>query len=180
MPGTNLGFTSRQVCAVTGLTHRQLHYWRKTGLVAPSRRTRGGHARYSFTDLVSLRTAKQLLDAGISLRHIRRSIVSLQRLLPTLEQPLAEISIVATGDVVLVFHAGVAFEAVTGQEWILPLAELHRQMVRLGIQTGQRMPQQGDLFAGLGHPARKRRPEQAAIDGEDNGDSLPTKGRRRG
>lgn len=180
MPETNLGFTNRQVSTVTGLTHRQLQYWRKTDLVTPSRHTRGGHARYSFTDLVALRAAKQLLDAGISLRHIRRSIVSLQRLLPTLEQPLAELSIVATGDVVLVFHEGVAFEAVTGQEWILPLAELHRQLVRLGIQTDQRMPQQGELFAGMGRPARKRRPERAAIGGKHSDDSLPARSRRRG
>ena len=180
MPRIDLGFTSRQVSAVTGLTLRQLHYWRKTGLVVPSGRTSGGHARYSFTDLVALRTAKQLLDAGISLRHIRRSIVSLQRLLPTLQQPLTELSIVATGDVVLVFHEGVAFEAVTGQEWILPLAALQRQLTRLGIEADARSPQQGELFTGPGHAGRKRRSGQTAGDSAGNDHTRPAGSLRSG
>ncbi|MHB8426537.1 MAG: helix-turn-helix domain-containing protein [Acidiferrobacterales bacterium] len=171
MAGTGVGFTSRQASTVTGLTHRQLHYWRKTGLVAPSGITGGGHARYSFADLVALRTARQLLDAGISLRHIRRSIVSLQRLLPTLQHPLTELSIVATGDVVLVFHEGIAFEAVTGQEWILPLAELQRQLTRLGIDSEEGTPQQGELFTGPGRVVRKHAPERATI--SDEGISHP-------
>lgn len=157
MHRTSVGFTSQQVCAVTGLTRRQLNYWRKTGLVSPARSTPGGHGRYSFTDLVALRTAKQLLDASVSLRHIRKSIRSLHRILPTLKQPLSELSIVATGDVVLVFHEGSAFEAITGQEWILPLATLQRQLAKFGMTPDESMPQQGELFAETGHGARKRK-----------------------
>ncbi len=160
MPRTDLGFTSNQASIVTGLTRRQLSYWRKTGLVVPSRHTSGGHVRYSFTDLVALRTAKQLLDAAVSLRHIRQSIVSLQRLLPTLAYPLAELSIVATGDVVLVFHKGAAFEAVSGQEWILPLAELQRQLTQLGMTPEAQTPWQGELFAESLH--RSGRPPKLA------------------
>ncbi len=156
MHKAGIGFTSKEVCAVTGLTHRQLNYWRTTGLIAPSSSTPGGHGRYSFTDLVALRTAKQLLDARVSLRRIRQSIRSLQRLLPTLTQPLSELSIVATGDVVLVFHEGSAFEAITGQEWILPLAALQRQMAKFGIAPDENPPQQGELFAESGHGTRRR------------------------
>jgi len=173
-----MGFTSKQVSTVTGLTRRQLSYWRKTGLIVPARYTPGGHVRYSFTDLVALRTAKQLLDAAVSLRHIRQCIAALQRLLPALKQPLSELSIVATGDVVLVFHDGAAFEAVTGQEWILPLAELQRQLARLGMMLDERTPRQGELFAESEHRAKRRRSRPSPTD--TNSDRKPAENRRSG
>ena len=57
------GFSRQQVCSITGLSARQLSYWRNTCLITPQGRTSGGHARYSFTDLVALTTAKRLIDA---------------------------------------------------------------------------------------------------------------------
>ncbi len=180
MPRTSLGFTSRQAGAVTGLTLRQLHYWRKTGLISASGHTGGGHARYSFHDLVALRAARRLLDAGVSLRQIRRSIGSLQRLLPTLEQPLAQLSVVVTGDVVLVFRDGLAFEAVSGQEWILPLAELQRDLGQLGIMAAEdHLPHQGELFARPAAVPRKHKPAHGRSDRSIN-QSRPAGSRRNG
>ena len=40
---------------ILGVSRRQLQYWAETDLVAPSARTRGGHHRYTFEDLVALR-----------------------------------------------------------------------------------------------------------------------------
>ena len=139
------GFTSRQVIEITGVTQRQLVYWRKTDLIAPSEQTSGGHARYSFTDLIALKTAKQLIDAGVSVQRIRKSIASLIAFLPTIDQPLAELSLVATGDVVLAFYGGEAFEALTGQEWVFPVAELAREVERVRRLMPDD-PVQGELF----------------------------------
>ncbi len=139
---TEGSFSRRQVTAITGLTSRQLSYWRKTGLVVPERYTAGGHARYSFLDLIALRTAKRLLDARVSLQRIRSCLQSLTQFLPTSDRPLVELSLVVTGDVVLVFHGETAFDALTGQEWVLPIAEL----AAAAEQIAQRAPQQGDLF----------------------------------
>lgn len=113
-------FSRQQVTAITGLSSRQLSYWRKTGLVVPQDYTAGGHARYSFSDLIALRTAKRLLDAKISLQRIRTCLQSLTRFLPTADRPLVELSLVVTGDVVLVFHGQRAFDALTGQQWVFP------------------------------------------------------------
>jgi hypothetical protein len=44
------------------------------------------------------------------------------------QRPLAELVLVATGDVVLVFRDGAAFEAVSGQEWVLEVAQLAREI----------------------------------------------------
>jgi len=137
-------FSCRQVAAITGLTTRQLAYWRRTGLVTPHSHTEGGHARYSFTDLIALRTAKQLIDANVSVQRIRKCLQSLTHFLPTVDRPLAELSLVITGDVVLVFHAGNAFDALTGQEWVFPIAELAAEVERL--QRNQPEPEQAELF----------------------------------
>jgi DNA-binding transcriptional MerR regulator len=146
-------FSRQQVTAITGLSSRQLSYWRKTGLVIPCSFTKGGHARYSFTDLIALRTAKQLLEAKISLQRIRRCLLSLTRFLPTVDRPLVELSLVVTGDVVLVFHGERAFDALTGQEWVFPIAELAKEVE----QIQQEQPEQRELF-----PVNKEETEEYA------------------
>jgi len=132
---------------LTGVSRRQLAYWRQTGLVEPSEVTEGGHGRYTFHDLIALRTAKRLIDSGVSLQRIRRSIASLIQFLPTINKPLTEVSLVATGDVVLVFSEGAAFDALSGQEWVFPVAELARDVERLR-RTEAADPVQEELFPG--------------------------------
>lgn len=135
-------YSRQQAAAISGLTSRQLGYWRKTGLVIPQHRTGGGHARYSFLDLIALRAARRLLDTGVSLQRIRKCLRSLTRFLPTAGRPLVELSLVVTGDVVLVFHGTRAFDALTGQQWVFPVAELAREVE----QFQREPPRQGELF----------------------------------
>ncbi len=138
-------FTSRQAIQITGVSQRQLAYWRKIGLIIPSQQTPGGHARYTFPDLIALKTAKRLIDAGVSLQKLRKSITALTRTLPHLRQPLSELSLLATGDVILVFHEGAVFETLTGQEWILPIAQFQREVTQQQKQQGLASGQ-GELF----------------------------------
>jgi DNA-binding transcriptional MerR regulator len=131
--GTARLFRSGQVVRILGISRRQLQYWAETDLVSPTARTEGGHRRYTFGDLVALRAAKQLIDAGVSVQRIRHSIGSLRRLLPEVQKPLSELVLVATGDLVLVLHQGSAFEAVSGQEWIFEVSRFQREVEqRLG------------------------------------------------
>jgi hypothetical protein len=123
-------FHSGQVREIVGLSRRQMQYWDRTGLVTPSVRTSGGHARYAFEDLVAYKTAKKLLDAGVSLQRIRRVMVRIREILPTIKRPLVELTLVATGDVVLVFYERTVFEAITGQEWLLDIADVQRDVDR--------------------------------------------------
>ena len=137
------GFTCQQVMNITRLSRRQLGYWRKTGLIMPLQHTTGGHARYSFANLLALKTAKKLIDTGVSVQRIRKNIHSLTNFLPSCKAPLTELSLVVTGDVILVLHRETAFEALTGQEWIYPVAELAREAER---SRGIREPEQTQLF----------------------------------
>jgi DNA-binding transcriptional MerR regulator len=116
------------VAKIIGISRRQLQYWDETDLVRPVSRTPGGHARYAFEDLVALKTAKRLIDAGVSVQRIRKSIRALRDILPAVERPLAEVVLVATGDVVLAFKDGTAFDAVSGQEWVFEIAQLKREV----------------------------------------------------
>jgi DNA-binding transcriptional MerR regulator len=125
---------------ILGISRRQLQYWAQTGLVVPSVQTPGGHGRYTFQDLVALKAAKRLIDAGVSVQRIRASIVALQKLLPTVRRPLAELILVATGDVVLAFRDGAAFDAISGQEWVFEVAQLQREVEAWQRSGSQSLP----------------------------------------
>ena len=140
------------VAKIIGISHRQLQYWDETDLVRPGVRTPGGHARYAFEDLVALKTAKRLIDAGVSVQRIRKSIRALRELLPAVQRPLAEVVLVATGDVVLAFKDGTAFDAVSGQEWVFEIAQLQREVE--AFQAGR----------GVDEPARTAATEVGACD----------------
>jgi DNA-binding transcriptional MerR regulator len=121
-------FRSRDVVEILGISRRQLQYWARTDLIQPSSATPGGHARYTFGDLVALKAAKRLIDAGVSVQRIRKAIVALRRVLPSVDRPLSELVLVATGDVVLAFRDGIAFDAVSGQEWVFEVARFEREV----------------------------------------------------
>ena len=121
-------YRPQEVAQVLGLSRRQLQYWAQTDLVVPSGRTPGGHHRYTFEDMVALKATKRLLDAGVSVQRIRSSIQALRRMLPEIDRPLSELVLVATGDIVLVFRDGTAFEAISGQEWVFEVARFQREL----------------------------------------------------
>ena len=118
----------RDVVEILKISRRQLQYWALTDLIAPSEHTEGGHGRYTFEDLVALKAAKRLIDSGVSVQRIRKSIGVLRRMLPSVERPLAELVLVATGDVVLAFSNGTAFDALSGQEWVFEVAKFQREI----------------------------------------------------
>ncbi len=71
------GFRGPQVCAIVGITYRQLDYWARTDLLRPSiseARGSGTQRRYSYRDLLELKVIKRLLDAGVSLQSARRAL----------------------------------------------------------------------------------------------------------
>lgn len=156
-------FKTKEVVELLGLSRRQLQYWAKTGLIEPSAQTPGGHHRYSFDDLVALKATKRLLDAGVSVQKIRKSVSALRTLLPRVGRPLAQKVLVATGDVVLVFHEDTVFEAVSGQEWVFEVADFEREVAAFCQDGCQHGVQQ-----------QANRPSAANADGAER-DALPEK-----
>ena len=78
---TEAGFRGTQVCALVGITYRQLDYWARTGLLRPSitdATGSGSQRRYSYRDVLELKVIKRLLDAGLKLQQARRAVECLR------------------------------------------------------------------------------------------------------
>jgi tetratricopeptide (TPR) repeat protein len=95
------------------VTEKQLNYWEKLRLVAP--RKSGVEKSYDFRDLITLRTAKQLIEKGVPAQRLQRSIVALQQKLAEVQSPLTELRIRSNGRDVIVERAGVHLEPISGQ-----------------------------------------------------------------
>ena len=83
------------------------------GFVAPSRGPRREY-RFSFQDLLILRTARALVQAKVPPRRIGRSLSALRKQLPK-SVPLTGLTIVAVGNDVVVRKGGERWQAESGQ-----------------------------------------------------------------
>ena len=75
------GFRGAQVCAIVGITYRQLDYWARTDLLRPSitdATGSGSQRRYSYSDVLELKVIKRLLDAGLKLQQARQAVECLR------------------------------------------------------------------------------------------------------
>ena len=74
-----------------------------------------GGAGYTFRDLLALRAASALLDAGASVRQIRQALTTLRRNDPEMKQPLAEVRFEVEGGRLIAQSDRVRFDPRTGQ-----------------------------------------------------------------
>ena len=111
-------YSMRDVQRVLRLSPDTIRTLVKSGFVKPARGARREY-RFSFQDLIVLRTARALIDANIPARRIRRSLESLRRELPE-SVPLSGLSISAVGDHVVV-RDGEAQRQVESGQYLLGL-----------------------------------------------------------
>jgi tetratricopeptide (TPR) repeat protein len=107
-------YSSREVAEIVGLQESRVRYWAQTGFVGPSVRE-GGRMLYSFSDLVGLKAAKELLDRGVSLQRARKSLDALRAQLPRLPQPLSALRVISDGERILCVAEAAPFEPLSGQ-----------------------------------------------------------------
>jgi DNA-binding transcriptional MerR regulator len=104
MGDARLGFSAGEAARITGVPYRTIDHWARTKFIAPSiaeAQGTGTERLYDFKDLVALRVARELRDAGITTSALRRVIDALRE--KSFESPLAELKLVAIGrDVVIV------------------------------------------------------------------------------
>jgi len=119
------GFRGPQVCALVGITYRQLDYWARTGLLRPSlaeARGSGTQRRYSYHDLLELKIVKQLLDAGVSLKRARRALDCLR---DGLGADVASTSLVLAGSNSILAHGdGEVVDLLRGGQGVLNIVPL--------------------------------------------------------
>ena len=107
------GYTTHDTSELIGLTESQVRHYVRRGLLAPGRGQRNEY-RFSFQDIVLLRTAKGLLDAKVSPRKAYRVLLKLQNELDNVKN-LAAVRIMADGANVVVKDEDALWNAETGQ-----------------------------------------------------------------
>jgi len=106
-------FGVRDVERLLGISRGTIQGLIRAGFVAPKRGARGEH-RFSFQDLILLRTARALSAAKVPARRITRSLKALRRRLPE-TVPLSGLRISAVGDRVVVAEGQGRWQAESGQ-----------------------------------------------------------------
>src|ERR1035441_10167197 len=92
-------FSTGDAVRITGVSFRNIDYWARTKFIVPSiaeAQGAGTERRYSFSDLLALRVARELREAGVSTQSLRR-VVDFLRTKKGLTQPLAECRLIVTG-----------------------------------------------------------------------------------
>ena len=129
-PITDL-FSGTEVSRLLGLSAARLRTLDRAGIVSPSGRRRGRRA-YTFSDLIALRTAQGLLARKVRLRDVTRAVAALQRSLPKVTRPLAELRVVSDGQRVVVRSQEGSYEPLTGQMVLdLEIKTLRDDVVRV-------------------------------------------------
>lgn len=107
-------FTSSEVARLLGISASRLRTLDRAGIAPPTGRRRGRRA-YTFSDIIALRAARDLLERKVRLRDVARAIENIRGALPKVTRPLAELRIVSDGKAVVVRSAAGSFEPLTGQ-----------------------------------------------------------------
>jgi len=88
----------------------RLRYWERTELVRASA-CLDDQPAFDFQDLVSLRSLLELMEEGVSLRRIRRSVDDLRDRVPDIQRPLGALRIGPRGvGCIFVHHEGALLE----------------------------------------------------------------------
>lgn len=106
-------YSVRDVERVLALSRSTLRSLIRVGFVKPARGPRREY-RFSFQDLILLRTARTLIEAKIPRGRIRRSLEALRHHLPE-TLPLSGLSICAVGERVVVRDGNTQWHADSGQ-----------------------------------------------------------------
>ena len=113
--GATDGYRTRDAAELVGIKERTIRRYVERGLLAPAR-GRSGEYRFSFRDLVLLRTAKGLLDADVTSRKTVAALARLKETIVALEgKELSAMRIFADGNTVVVREDDALWDAETGQ-----------------------------------------------------------------
>jgi tetratricopeptide (TPR) repeat protein len=129
------GYAAREVAALVGLTVPQILAYVRSGCVRPRRGPRREY-RFSFQDLVVLRTARDLC-AAMPARRVHRALKKLLESLPSGRQ-LATVRITAEGDEIVVRDGADLWAPDSGQAVLdLDVATLASEVAPLARQAAE-------------------------------------------
>ena len=106
-------FTRADLLRILNVSEKQLGQWEKLQFVPCLEPGTKDH--YDFRDLISVRTAKQLIENGVTPERLRRSLEALHAQLTEIRSPLNQLRITSNGKDIVVEDAGSHLEPLTGQ-----------------------------------------------------------------
>jgi tetratricopeptide (TPR) repeat protein len=145
------GYSVRDVSEMLGLSASRVHGYVRAGFLRPARGPHGAH-RFSFQDLLILRTAQGLLEARIPPRRVKSALRKLREQLPE-GRPLTGVRITADGDRILVRDGESVWQPESGQ-------------VLLDFGVAEIVERVTPLLMGSA-PTPPRAPERASLDADD-------------
>jgi tetratricopeptide (TPR) repeat protein len=107
------GYTRQEVARMLGLTPGRLRAYLRSGVLSPDRGERG-ELRFSFQDLILLRTAEGLVRDRIAPHRVARALRKLRERLPE-TRPLTGLQLAADGASVVVRDGDARWHAESGQ-----------------------------------------------------------------
>jgi tetratricopeptide (TPR) repeat protein len=136
------GYTAAQLAQLLGTTADRVRAYARDGFV-DARRGDRGEWRFSFQDVVLLRTAEGLardLPPG----RVKQALRQLRRQLPK-GRALASLKITSEGDQVVVHEHGATIEAVTGQALLdFDTASLAHEAAPLAVELARQAREQAE------------------------------------
>ncbi len=158
------GYTTREVAELIGLNTDQVRHYVRRKLIQPARGERG-EFRFSFQDVVLLRTAKGLMDANVSTRKAYRALVKLKKDLAQVDS-LSSVRIYADGSSVVVRDDNQAWEVESGQATMdFSTQELADNVAEIAQKHVDDATQQGEMdtdeWYNLGLDLEEVEPEKA-------------------
>ncbi|HVR99036.1 MAG TPA: tetratricopeptide repeat protein [Thermoanaerobaculia bacterium] len=164
------GYSTRDVATLLGLSIEQVRSFVRDGFLSPGQGARGEY-RFSFQDLILLRTAKGLLAARVPHRRIRLALRKLNEQLPE-GRPLSGVRISARGSQVVVRDGGEVWDPESGQALFdFEVAELAREAASIARrereeprkppQPEQWVPETADEWYEVGCDLEDDAPEEA-------------------
>ncbi len=155
-------FSTTEIAKILDVTPEWVRAQARGSIVAPVR-TRQGHFRYSFQDIILLRAARRLRKPGISPTRIRRALSALSSNLPA-GRSLSSVRLEPIGDRIVAGDEAIAWEPESGQTVIDFGAGPLRRNISLINRTYSALtkPQNPEDWFNLGLQYEHRRDEQNA------------------
>lgn len=106
-------YSTRNAARILQSTEARVRHWARLGGVVPQT-SPSGRLKFTFQQLLLLKTTRGLLDAGIPARRVRRIWSSLRRQLSD-DMPLTSIRILANGDRAVAWDGKTSWQPDSGQ-----------------------------------------------------------------
>jgi tetratricopeptide (TPR) repeat protein len=168
-------YSIRDAARLFRVPDSRLRYWIQTGFVRPSLR-QGGRFYYSFSDLVGLKAAVELLAAGVPLVRVRKALAALKGALPAGVAASSRLRVASDGETLVVVSDGTAWEPQSGQLVMsFAIASLGGQVAEMRARAAEEEPEEGAPEVVEGGPTEPVRTSayQSFLDGcraEEAGD----------